>query len=536
MVSIASGQHGAPIGNRVAGRSSVTTFIGWLLTFLASAALYAATASRGAQWQDSGEFILRIMTGDLLGHRGLALSHPLHHWLGRLAVAVVRLEPAFAVTLVSSIAGALAVANVFGCIRTLTDRTPAALFGATSLALANTFWHLATIAEVYTLSAALLAAECWCLALYARRGSRWAIWGMCLFSGLGLANHLQALLTLPVLLMVVLHARLRRRLKAGDALIGLWLWLLASLPYTAMVFGEAVHSTAPLDALRSAFFGESYENNVFNLRLNKRLLSVAIGFPLLNFPNLLLPAAFHGMLRVRTAGAPSPAAGLLLLGLLIHAAFALRYNVIDQHTFFLPLYVILCIFGGIGAAAVSRWEQRQRRRVASVLAVVCLLATPGLYVAVTHIARQAQVLGRFGVQHNKPYRDDYRYLFIPWSVNERSAEQMSREAFNLAGPRGLIIVEDEMARFALEYQELRLGGSRENVVSAPRLSDEAVLSEFRALVGAALAQSRPVVLVPLNRDNPRTPSPLVYWRRVGDLYVLDVSASAPAQPTTRAGA
>lgn len=535
MVSVTSQPQPERIGDRAADRFSLKTLIGWLVVFLASAALYAATASRGTQWQDSGFLILRVVTRQVTNPLGLALSHPLYHWLGRLAVAAVRLEPAFAVTLVSSIAGALAVANVFGCIRTLTDRTSAALFGAVSLALASTFWQLATLAETYTLGAALLAAECWCLALYARRGSRWAIWGMCLFNGLGLANHLQAMLTLPVLVIVVLHALVKRRLRVGGVLIGLWLWLLASLPYTAMVFGEAVHSTTPLDTLRSALFGKSFAGNVLNLQLGKKVLAVAIGFPLLNFPNLLLPAALYGMLRARRAGVPSPAAGFLLLGLLIHAVFALRYNIKDQHTFFLPLYVILCVFGGVGAAAVSRWEQHQRRRVVSVLAVVCLLATPGLYVAATHIARQAQVLSRFGVQHSKPYRDDYRYLFIPWSVNERSAEQMSREAFNLAGPRGLIIVEDEMARFALEYQEVRLGGSRENVVSAPRLSDEAALSEFRALVDAARGQSRPVVLVPLNRDNPRTPSPLVYWRRVGDLYVLDVSASAPAQPTTRAG-
>lgn len=532
MASAAFRRHNEPFGHHPADPSSIPLAVGWPLVFLSALALYASTANRGPQWQDSGFFIVRVLTHEVINPLGLALSHPLHHWAGRLAVRVLPLEPAFAVTLVSSLAGALAVANVFGCIRTLTGRNSAALYGAISLALANTFWQLSTLAETYTLGAALLAGECWCLAAYAKRGSRWAIWGMFLFNGLGLANHLQALLTLPVLGVVVFHALLWRRLSRGGVLIGLWVWLLASLPYTVLVFGQAVHSSDPVGTMLSALFGKGYASNVLNLHLSGRVLAVAIGFPLLNFPSLLLPLAGYGLWRCRRLGTPPPAVGLLLLGLCIHAAFALRYNIPDQQTFFLPMYVILCVLGGVGIAAVGQWLSSRSRVTVQLAAVVSLQITPLLYVAAAELGRRYDVLASYG--HHKPYRDDYTYLFIPWSLAERSAAEMSAQADRLATPNGLIVLEDGMARFAIRYQAIRAGRPEPQLVSPPPKSDAAAQAAYTAQIKSAVADRHPVVLVPLNRDNPRAPAPVGQWRREGDLYVLDVAAGTASPPAREA--
>ena len=73
-----------------------TVYRGWIALFLAAFLLYAATASRGTQWQDSGYHILRIVTGESFNPLGLTLSHPLHHWLGRLVMIPGILEPCFA--------------------------------------------------------------------------------------------------------------------------------------------------------------------------------------------------------------------------------------------------------------------------------------------------------------------------------------------------------------------------------------------------------------------------------------------------------
>ncbi|HQE44706.1 MAG TPA: hypothetical protein PLM77_16070, partial [Phycisphaerae bacterium] len=94
--------------------------VGWILVFVSALALYALTANRGVQWQDSGDIALRIYRGDLTNPLGLALVHALHFWLGRFALAVSNVEPVFAITLVSAVAAAMAVANLFGCVMTAT--------------------------------------------------------------------------------------------------------------------------------------------------------------------------------------------------------------------------------------------------------------------------------------------------------------------------------------------------------------------------------------------------------------------------------
>src|SRR3972149_4835930 len=98
------------------GGKTRTICVAWFALFTAGFALYAATANRGAQWQDSGNHILRVVPHQPINPLGLALSHPLHHWLGRFAVSFNLFQPCFAVTLVSALTAAIAVANTFGCV------------------------------------------------------------------------------------------------------------------------------------------------------------------------------------------------------------------------------------------------------------------------------------------------------------------------------------------------------------------------------------------------------------------------------------
>ncbi len=492
----------------------------WLAIALGSLALYAATANRGPQWQDSGYHILRVATHQSVNPLGLALSHPLHHWLGRLFVAPGIVEPCLAVTLVSALAAAVAVANVFGCVWTLTRDRGAALLAACSLGLANTFWQMATRAESYTLVTALLAAECWCVALYAStRRQRW-LWGAWLCNGLGLANHNLALLTLPVLIVILVHGARAKRIAAIDIGATVGLWLIGSLPYTAMVLVQAIHNGDVGGALSSALFGRSYADEVLNARLSPRLVGLMAGLAAFNFPNLLLPVAMYGVVRARRFALVTLAHRALLAGLLLHLAFAVRYPIKDQFTFFLPTYTLLCIFGGVGFARIRRTWSDRRARVAMAVAIVLLVVTPLTYALAAAAARRLELLGPLA--RHKPYRDDYVYALIPWSVVERSAEQIARQAVELAGPSGLIVIEDPMAAFAVEYQVLR-SSSKTTVVVLTRNSDPGALLS---------ATDRAVTLVPMDRDRPKRPPPLGQWQRKGDLYVLtppDCAATRPAK-------
>lgn len=513
----------------------------WLICLFAALCLYASTANRGAQWQDSGYFILRAVTGESVNPLGLALTHPLHYHLSRLAVGIGFFEPAFAVTLVSSLAAAVAIANLFACVFALTRSWASALLVAASMAVAHTFWQLATVAETYAVTAALLTAECWCLITFLKsktdgrcsrpedtgaalggvpnvRPNLWAFAGMWLCNGLSFSNHNLALLTLPALAVATAWALGSKAIRPRWFAIGGFLWLLGAALYLQLIFHEASQSGDWTGTLQSAMFGRSYGDEVLSTSISIQRMLINVGFVILNFPNLFLPAAAAGLWTAWAARDGRRLYWPLFLGLFVHALFACRYPVADQHFFFLPTYIFLALFAGI---AFSRWTSRtiapepgtprpNSRPIALIhVAATLILLTPMVYAMVPLVARRFDTLKFFA--RNKPYRDDYAYLFIPWSVTETSADRMSREAMGLAGERGVIIVEDRMAEFAIRYQ---LETSRRRDVT---VSLDVEPKEFVRFVD----EGRPVVLVPRNADQPTTLPLRGSWRRKGDLYVFE---------------
>ena len=482
----------------------------WLIVFAAALLFYAVTANRGAQWQDSGLHILRAVEGTLEHPLGLALVHPLHHWLARLAAAIPFIPAAFAVTLISALAGAVVVANVFGCVRELTGRRHAAFFAAGSLAIAHGFWKTATIAETYTLTAALLSIECWCVAIYVRRGRPGWLMLMAAANGLNIANHMLGVLTTPMLAFMLIVAARRVRRPARYVAAVVVIWLAATLPYSGLVVLEMLESGDIVGTMRSALFGKPFADEVLNVRIDPRMLLMSIGALALSFPNLLLPFSAVGVIRGRQSDVPKTALHALTIGGLIHAVFTLRYPVVDQFTFFVPLEVILCVLGGVGYYVTVQWRPVRWRSGLLALAVVLLLLTPVWYAMAPVLGPRIDLLN--GYADRKPYRNEYVYVFVPWSVADKSAERMAEEALRLAGPNGVIVAEDEMASFALRYlRQMRKSDAPIQV----HPSDEEMASLGRAY--------HRIVLVPSFRNAPRLPAPEGTWRRIGDLYVWERS-------------
>src|SRR4030042_1962546 len=82
-------------------------------TFCSAALLYTITCAPGALWQDSGLIQYRIWHNDIEGPLGLALSHPLFYILAIGAKFLPLGECLHRINLVSAIAGAVTVANIF---------------------------------------------------------------------------------------------------------------------------------------------------------------------------------------------------------------------------------------------------------------------------------------------------------------------------------------------------------------------------------------------------------------------------------------
>lgn len=455
------------------------------------------------------------MTGDPFNPLGLALCHPLHHWLGRVMVAANLFEPCLAVTLISALAAAVAVAVTCACVLRLTESLPASVLAAASLGLAHTFWQMATLAETYALAAALLSLECYFLIRFTGTRQVRYLLLMCLFNGLGISNHLLALLTTPVVAVIVLLAALDKIVRAKYVLGAVVIWLAGSSLYGGMVIAELARSGDWQATIHSALFGYAYADEVLNVTLSLRGLAISAAFVTLCFPNLLLPAGVHGIVRSGRLNIPRRVRRALLAGLIIHLVFVARYDIVDQHTFLVPAYVLLSIFGGVGFAVMLKLWPPHGRRIGLTAAVVLVVLTPVLYAVMPTVAREFDVLK--SVARDKPYRDDYVYLFTPWSVAERSADMMSREAVTLAGKSGLVLVEDEMAEFAVRYRAIRDG-----------LNDLRITSDINPqLLVEAGGQAGPVVLVPFKAGAPRIEAPGGTWQRIGDLYVLRAERKDP---------
>lgn len=478
---------------------------GWALAFLLASCLFGLTAAPTIQWQDSGLFVVRVLKGELINPLGLALSHPLPYWLVEAGIALFSLAPSYVASLISALFGAVAVANVYWIGVSLTRRPVAAAVAAGGLAVANTFWRLSTIPESYTLMTALLTWEIMAILRWDR--TRRPLWLLLAFAanGLGLADHNMALLTLPVIGMVAVLAVKRRQLSALGLAGAIGIWLALSSPFTGLVILAMFQSGEVIPTISSALFGHSFAGAVIGVSHTWRYTAVSLFFTAYSFPNLTLPASLLGIMRARRLGIPILSFVVLLADLLIHLTFVLRYGVVDQYTFLLPAYALLAIFATIGLAWIlARWTRRIAW-VALAASIVLVVLTPALYAAGPKVFRSFHLLG--SAERHKPYRDDYIYLLVPWGIAQSSTDQMSREAVDLAGPDGRIIVEDAMARFGVEYQ-LWLRGWQETVELIVAKPYEMELDP---------ASDRKVVLIPSDtRDQPQPPGA---WQRVGDLYV-----------------
>jgi len=174
--------------------------VSYITVLLIAAGLYAATCAPGALWQDSGMYQYRIRHNDIEGKLGLALSHPLYHIIGIGVKHIPLGEFAYRVNLISAVAAAFTIANLFLLLRIWLKRNLPAVIAAATLALSHTFWRHAVIAETYTLYTALLLAELLMLLQYVKTKRKVYLYLLGLFNGLAIANHMFAVIALTGLL------------------------------------------------------------------------------------------------------------------------------------------------------------------------------------------------------------------------------------------------------------------------------------------------------------------------------------------------
>lgn len=373
-----------------------------------------------------------------------ATGYPLYVALTQAFESLVPFgSAAWTTNLFSALCGAAAVAVVFALQLILRIRRTVAAATSLTFALTPVFWSQAVVAEVYTLHILLMASVLACLARWRRGGrDRWLLAGIGLLS-LSFGNHMTTVLLLPSVGWLVWadrHRALTRRnlvwagLAAGFA-AGQYLYLL----YMHDVGRYSEVAVDGVGDLWGMVTGGPFKDQMLAFSLRQLLFD---RLPLLgafvrqqySLP-LLLPVGLGLWRGLGGRGNRDMAIALVLLGA-GSAAYGLEFDVPDVEVFFLPLFLVLAVFLGLGldgiVSAVARcWPDDRRAGLALASALTVLPAATGVLSYRTASQRHAtadaerveqalEVVGDHAVLLTDNYADSAYFWY--YLLGERMAE------------------------------------------------------------------------------------------------------------------
>lgn len=430
-------QHGHSIGAKHSDRafaqsepalpnaSPLQRFVNWPgVPYLAAFGFYLLTLAPTVLWGDDAEFQRRAYT---LGLGAGITDHPLYllwaHLFTRLPVG----DAAFRVNLCSAVGAAIGVGVVHALIRRLKASTRAAWIGAGSLAVCQAYWMHGVRAEVYSTYLALFALFLLAGVLWLdTRESKWLALATFMLS-LSFSVHMLALTALPGLIILSMRARSLRDtvaglggLIAGLIPLGLFIWLTGEGELARQLADTARELPSPARWPKDA--------------------ALFAGFLLYQFPLALLLAG-PGLRRLWTDQRWAFAfLGLAWLG---NTAFLFDLQVPDRYVFFLPSYIIVAIWIGVG----SDWLI-QRRRIGPLLEVATLLAPIALYVTLP-LTLNALELNPFGFR-NLPHRNGNLFHLLPAKTGYTGPRQFGEEVLGSL-PANATVLADHTIRQNLLY-------------------------------------------------------------------------------------
>ncbi len=356
-----------------------------ILLFSGCLIVYIRTLAPGLLNGDSAEFQTIAYTLGIAHPSG----YPIYVLIGKIFTLLPIGEVAYRVNLLSAVAAAIAAALTYLIIRQFESDVAPAVFGALMLALVPRFWKFATIAEVYTLSAAVLASIFFCVLKW--NETKNAVWialaGM--LGGVSLGIHLSVALTAPaIVIYIFISAAAERepRYKAVTrhallgAAAGLVIFLLAFLYidhrnapagyYNSVILPSLstwdmtpADFDSPTERLAYLFFPPQFSGSLFALPIHnvsarlKDFVSEHRLLSLLAFIGFVFSIASKDIAKRKKSL-------FLILVWLSSAAFAFTYDVFDYYAFYYPIFLSMGIFAGLGvhgaAKSISAWMKNPR--------------------------------------------------------------------------------------------------------------------------------------------------------------------------------
>lgn len=446
------------------------------LIFLLALAFYFYTLQPSLAWGDgvkvqletiSGEsFIQSVLPGELFADDPLpfakvgvaAWDHPLYVMLGHSLVRLFpHLHTPWLVNALSAVFGAAALTVCFALCYAQTRAYLAPLLAVLAIAVSHTFWFHSVTAEVYTLSVFLLLLSIYFVDRFERAGRLRFLVGGAFVLGLGVANHLMAVLAFPGFLIyfaVAGRTSLKEHLTPSRV-------LLAGLAFVA---GCSPYLVQFARMLRVFSLSEAFGPVVGSVFLRELLattpeilLSSALTYLMFlayQFSPIGLIAGVFGFFqRGKETGGLW---GKVLAFYLVYTVFGVFYRVSDQFAFFLTSHVFFGISIGLGLQALWLKLPAARRQGLYAACGLLTLALPFLYSRTPVLARSFGVTDEaFGIpQIGTGTRFGLAYYLDPNKRADTEAYEFGRDFFQRAPRDALIIAEwyaDTDEYFILRY-------------------------------------------------------------------------------------
>ncbi|UCD52817.1 MAG: DUF2723 domain-containing protein [Phycisphaerales bacterium] len=398
----------------------------------------------------------RVWHHDIEGFLGLALAHPLYYVIAIGAKALPIGTFAHRVNLVSAVAGAVAVANVYLLARVWLGRHFPAVIAALTLAISHTFWRHASIAETYTLWTALFLVELIMLLQYSRTRRVGYLYLLGLVNGLAIAVHLLAVIATFCYATLVVILLAKKAIRWKHAALAALLCLVGALPYEFLIVKQIFHSGEVLATLASAAFGDRWQGAVLNTDLPWHIVKENVSLLALNFPTPNLLLFFAGLIALRKGPSTALFRCVVTLLMVLFFIFAFRYAVADRYAFFIPFYAIGSLLVGLGAHTV---QERAPHKAALLLISGFSLLPIAVYAVAPDLARRANLAP--ATRGDVPYRDDMVYFLQPWKTGYTGAERFAREALEAVPVDAVIYADTTTVAPLLHAQEVQ--GQRPDV-------------------------------------------------------------------------
>jgi hypothetical protein len=459
-------------------KTSERILYGYLLVFAGVFGLYAFTSAPGILWQDSGRMVYRIWHNDMEGKLGLAVAHPLYIVFGMLTKCIDAGSLAGRINIMTALFGGVTVANLFLLVRLWLGRVGPALVGAVTLAVSWTFWQNSVMAEVYTLSTALLFGELIMLLQYSRTGHKKYLYLLGLLNGLAISNHNWAIFGLACYGIFIMVRLVKHKIRLRDFGIVVLLWMVGAGVYEYLIIKNIVLTGDVAGTLSSALFGSSWQGAVLNVSVSAKIMLENLIFIVLNFPTPNILLFFVGLWFLKRQSPNRSFANIVIAMLGLYFVFAFRYTVPDRYVFFIPFYCLAAVLIALGANVL--FEKVKGKWLVVVVFAFAMLAIPSYFVT-PGLAKDAYK--GLAQRRQLPYREVYSYFLQPWKNGYHGTERFVDEA--LAGVEEYaIIYADSTTAYPLLYAQEVQGRRRDVTIisrhhqssGAPVFNEEVIVS------------------------------------------------------------